>query len=103
MRAGGRSIIVEIRPDKETAENDALLTSITLTGGGAEFYVALDQEGPTLETSARIDGSRNVGRVLSYEQRSEAHRLGREIGLLRRDVIYESALKVVAQMLAKLK
>ena len=103
FRAGAREISVELRPDKETEGNDALLTSITLSGNGAEFFVSLNQDGPKLETGARIDGGTNVGRILTYEQKTAAQRLARELGLLHRDKIYESSLQIVAQMLGKLK
>lgn len=105
FREGGREIVVELRPDREFDGNDALLTTLTLSakGGQAEFSVGFNPDGPKLETSAAVNGMRAVSRVLSYEQKSEAQRLSRELNFLRRDKIYEAALEVAAQMLATLK
>ena len=104
LRAGAREIIVEMRPDKEYEGNDALLTSITLNAGRrAAFSIAYDPNGPKLETIANIEGVRNVSRLLAYEQKTEAQRLSREMGILQRDNIYEATLGVAAQLLATLK
>ena len=102
---GGREIVVEMRPDKDLEDNDGLLISLSLAAhqGQAEFCVSFNPDGPKLETSARVDGQRTVGRVLTYEQKSEAQRLARELGLLRRDAIYEETLGVVADLLAAIK
>jgi hypothetical protein len=81
-----------------------MLVSLTLSTGDkrAEFSVAFSDDRKRLETEARVDGARTVGRVLSYEQKSEGQRLSRELSLLKRDVIYEQALAVAAQLIKEL-
>jgi hypothetical protein len=37
--------------------------------------------------------------VLAYEQKTEGQRLSREMGLLARDVVYDEALSVAAQLI----
>ncbi len=43
--------------------------------------------------------ARQVGRVLAYEPRTEGQRLGRELGILARDEVYESALAAAARLI----
>jgi hypothetical protein len=56
-----------------------------------------------LETKATIDGKQTIGRVLSYEGKSEGRRLSRELSLLKRDLVYEQALDSAAQLIEKMK
>jgi glucose-6-phosphate dehydrogenase assembly protein OpcA len=101
LRAGERKINVSMQATKREGHGDGMLVSIALfsSNPGAEFLVAHSEDRKKLETEARIDGSRTVGRVLSYEQKSEGQRLSRELGLSARDVIYEEALAVAAQLI----
>jgi glucose-6-phosphate dehydrogenase assembly protein OpcA len=104
LRDAGRDIVVEMRPEPDREGHDAFLSSISLSSQGrASFYIGINWDGPKLETKAQIDGSQAVGRVLFYEQKTAAQRLSREMGILKRDGVYEAALKIVAQMLGTLK
>lgn len=104
LRHGNGSIIVEMRPTAHAGHGDGMLVSLTFTArdAGAEFYVALSEDRKKLLTEASIDGKRNVGRVLAYEEKTEGQRLSRELSLSDRDVIYEQALFVAAQLIEKI-
>ncbi|HVG29776.1 MAG TPA: glucose-6-phosphate dehydrogenase assembly protein OpcA [Pyrinomonadaceae bacterium] len=66
--------------------------------GAAEFRAALGSGGATLETSARIGDALHVGRVVAYEAKSEGRRLGRELGILARDEVYEQAVTAASRL-----
>lgn len=104
LRAGGREVKVLMQATEREGQGDGMLVSLTLSTGdrSAEFSVAFSDDRKRLETEARVDGARTVGRVLSYEQKSEGQRLSRELSLLKRDVIYEQALAVAAQLIKEL-
>lgn len=104
FRAGGREIKVEMRGTEGKEINDGMLTSLTLSaaGGAAEFYVALSDDEKRLQTEARIDGARAVGRVLAYEAKTEGQRLSRELSFLKRDTVYEDAVSVAARLIDSL-
>lgn len=95
---------VELRraPDGEAGKR-GMISSLTLIseGGAAEFFVAVNRDGSTLETSAKIGEEHSVGRVLAYEAKSEGQRLSRELALLGRDTVYENAVKVAAKIIAQ--
>lgn len=79
---------------------DGMLVSLSLAAGStAEFRVSFSDDRRKLETEARIEGTRTVDRVLGYEEKGEGERLSRELALLRRDVIYEEALAIAAQLI----
>jgi glucose-6-phosphate dehydrogenase assembly protein OpcA len=104
LRDAGRDIVVEMRPEADREGHDAFLSSISLASQGrASFYIGINWDGPKLETKASVDGAATVGRVLFYEQKTPAQRLSRELGILKRDGIYEGTIKIVAQMLETLK
>jgi glucose-6-phosphate dehydrogenase assembly protein OpcA len=103
LSAGGRKIRVVMRPTTRTGQADGMLVSLKLSATGAEFHVALSDDREKLETGASIDGKLSVGRLLSYEQKSEGQRLSRELSLLRRDAVYESALDCAARLIELLK
>lgn len=92
---------IELRATQREGHGDGMLVSLLLsaTQAGAEFLVALSQDRKKLETEARIDGQQAIGRVLSYEQKSEGQRLSRELALLKRDIVYEQALACAAQII----
>jgi hypothetical protein len=69
---------------------------------GSEFHVALSPDGTKLQTEAVIGSHRAVGRVLSYEARTEGKRLGRELAFLTRDMIYEEAVAASAAFIEAL-
>ncbi|HYG09427.1 MAG TPA: hypothetical protein VD835_05595, partial [Pyrinomonadaceae bacterium] len=83
---------------------DGLIATLTLRSGAtdAEFYVGVNEAWSKLETSARIGDARTVGRVVSYEARSEGERLSRELSILSRDEIYERAVASVGQLIGVL-
>jgi glucose-6-phosphate dehydrogenase assembly protein OpcA len=101
LRAGERSVSVLARANSRSGQGDGMLVSLMLSaaGAGAEFQVAISDDRQKLETEARIQGQRAIGRVLSYEQKSEGQRLSRELSLLKRDVVYEQALTLAARLI----
>jgi glucose-6-phosphate dehydrogenase assembly protein OpcA len=103
LRAGERKISLELRATTSSGQGDGMLVSLMLSASDAEFHVAFSDDRKKLETAARIDGQSGVGRVLSYEQKSEGQRLSRELFLLQRDVIYEQALAFAAQLIEMMK
>jgi glucose-6-phosphate dehydrogenase assembly protein OpcA len=105
LRAGERKLSIEARANSRSGQGDGMLVSLMLSaaGAGAEFHVALSDDRQKLQTEARIDGQRAIGRVLSYEQKSEGQRLSRELSLLKRDVVYEQALGAAAMLIETMK
>ncbi|HUQ33825.1 MAG TPA: glucose-6-phosphate dehydrogenase assembly protein OpcA [Pyrinomonadaceae bacterium] len=105
LRAGERAVSVEMRATTRDGYGDGMLVSIMLSAGkaGAEFQVGLSPDRKRLETEARIDGKPTIGRVLSYEQKSEGQRLSRELSLLKRDSIYEDALDCASRLIEMMK
>ena len=105
FRAGEREGSIELRATRHAGHGDGMLVSLMLsaTHAGAEFHVAISDDRKKLETEARIDGHLAVGRVLSYEQKSEGRRLSRELTLLKRDLVYEQALNSASQLIEMMK
>jgi glucose-6-phosphate dehydrogenase assembly protein OpcA len=103
MRAGGREIRAELCATERIEVIDGTLVSLVISAAGAEFRVNVTDDRKKLETEATIDGARTIGRLLSYEQKTEGQRLSRELSLLQRDVIYEQALLYAAQLIRTLK
>jgi glucose-6-phosphate dehydrogenase assembly protein OpcA len=101
LRASGREIKVLMHATKREGYADGILVSLTLSAAdaSAEFRVAFSGDREKLETEARVDGARTVGRVLSYERKTEGQRLSRELSLFKRDFIYEEALASAAQLI----
>jgi glucose-6-phosphate dehydrogenase assembly protein OpcA len=101
LRANERKIEVLMHATKREGYADGILVSLTLSNhnASAEFRVAFSDDRKKLETEARVDGARTVGRVLSYEQKTEGQRLSRELSLYKRDFIYEEALASAAQLI----
>lgn len=102
FNANGRKIDIEMSETVRAGHGDGMLVSLTLSSvdSGAEFRVAFTDDRKKLATEARIDGERVVGRILSYEEKTEGQRLSREMSLLKRDVVYEQALDSAAQLIA---
>ncbi|HEY0379598.1 MAG TPA: glucose-6-phosphate dehydrogenase assembly protein OpcA [Pyrinomonadaceae bacterium] len=105
LRAGGREVRAELCATERVEVIDGTLVSLVLSadGSGAEFRVNITDDRKKLETEATIDGARTVGRLLSYEQKTEGQRLSRELSLLQRDIIYEQALLYAAQLIRMMK
>ncbi|HYP01992.1 MAG TPA: glucose-6-phosphate dehydrogenase assembly protein OpcA, partial [Pyrinomonadaceae bacterium] len=101
MRAGERTLKVELRATADRQGSDGLIATLTLKAesGGAEFYVGVNEEWTKLETSAKIGDVHTVGRVVSYEAKSEGERLSRELSMLSRDAVYEQAVASVGQLM----
>lgn len=101
LTVGGRTIAVEFRAHDDREGSDGMIAAVTLTSseGDAEFHVEVNQEWTKLETSARLGETRQVERVVSYEQKTEGERLSRELSLTMRDRIYESTVLAAAQLL----
>ena len=73
LRSGDRSIVLSLRPDESGELDDGMISSVTISSkeGEADFYVGLLSGGTKLQTQARLGAEHSVGRVLSYEMRSE--------------------------------
>ena len=102
LRAGGvRQIKVEFRAAADRQDCDGRIATLRLRCGAtdAEFYVGVNEGWSKLETSARIGEARTVGRVVSYEAKSEGERLSRELSMLSRDEVYERAVASVGDLL----
>jgi glucose-6-phosphate dehydrogenase assembly protein OpcA len=102
LRAGGaRTINVELRATQDKEESDGMMASLkfSVKDGDSEFQVAVSPDGTKLQTEAVIAGQRAVGRILSYEARTEGQRLGRELAFLTRDLIYEEAVAASAALI----
>jgi glucose-6-phosphate dehydrogenase assembly protein OpcA len=104
MRAGERQLILELRAKDDRHGCDGLIAGLTIRSeaGGAEFFAGVNEEWTKLETSAKIGDAHTVGRVVTYEAKSEGQRLSRELGMLSRDVIYEQTVASIAQLLEAL-
>lgn len=106
LQAGeGRRINVEFRPtaDREGGDGHIATLALKTSATNAEFYVGVNEGWTKLETSARIDDARTVGRVLSYEAKSEGERLSRELSILGRDEVYERVVACVGQLIEVLR
>ncbi len=106
LRGGdGRAVKVEIRACADKKETDGLLACVTLANdqARAQFYVGLSADGKRLQTEANIGDERTVGRIVTYEARSEGKRLSRELSFLAHDTIYEAAVSTAAQLIASIK
>jgi glucose-6-phosphate dehydrogenase assembly protein OpcA len=101
MGAGERKLNVVLRAAEERHGCDGLVATLTLKCGAtnAEFYVGVNEGWTKLETSARIGGAQTVGRVVSYEAKSEGQRLSRELNILSRDEVYEGAVACVGRLI----
>ncbi|HZH91104.1 MAG TPA: glucose-6-phosphate dehydrogenase assembly protein OpcA [Pyrinomonadaceae bacterium] len=101
MRAGERKLNVILRAADERQGCDGLVATLKLKCGAtsAEFYVGVNEGWTKLETSARIGGAQTVGRVVSYEAKSEGQRLSRELNILSRDEVYEGAVACVGRLI----
>jgi glucose-6-phosphate dehydrogenase assembly protein OpcA len=102
LRAGEERIInIEMRATEYEGCGDGMLAALTISAedSSAGFHVALSDDRKNIVTEARIDGSRTVGRVLSYERKTEGQRLSRELSLAGRDLIYEEALAIAAGLI----
>ncbi len=101
MQAGERRLNVMFRAAGDRQGCDGLVATLTLKCGAtdAEFYVGVNEGWTKLETSARIGDARTIGRVVSYEAKSEGERLSRELNILSRDAVYEGAVAAAGQMI----
>ncbi|HEV2799146.1 MAG TPA: glucose-6-phosphate dehydrogenase assembly protein OpcA [Pyrinomonadaceae bacterium] len=101
LQAGERRIKVEFRPATDRAGCDGYIATLTLKSSGtnAEFYAGVNEGWTKLETSAKLGEAHTVGRVVSYEAKSEGERLSRELSILSRDEVYERALASVGQLI----
>ncbi len=102
LRAGERMVSVEVRAVDAQPAIDPMMISILLSvaNGDAEFNVELKPERTKLVTGVKIgDSEHSIGRVLTYEARSEGQRLSSELDFLTRDVIYEKAVALSARLI----
>lgn len=99
LTSGGREIELVLRASGEAGAG--VIRRIVFRGGdAAEFRAGFGASGATLETSAKIGDALHVGRVVSYEAKSEGQRLSRELGILARDEVYERAVIGATQLIA---
>jgi glucose-6-phosphate dehydrogenase assembly protein OpcA len=105
LSAAERKVLVEMSPTTRAGHGDGMLVALKLSAAaaGAQFHVAFSEDRKKLETGASIDGQQTIGRVLSYEGKSEGQRLSRELSILKRDVIYEQALDAAARLIERIK
>jgi glucose-6-phosphate dehydrogenase assembly protein OpcA len=105
LRAGERRLTVEFRATTRAGHDDGMLVSLALSSSeaGVEFHVGYSEDRKKLATEAKIDATHTVGRVLSYEEKSEGERLSRELALFKRDRVYEQALSSAAELIENLK
>lgn len=98
----GREVEALLSATDDVAGRDGWITSLTIsTHAGDEFYVVLHMNEGKLETGVRRrEGSADVGRVLTYEARTEGQRLSAELEILSRDMVYETSVALAARMLA---
>lgn len=101
MRAGERKLNVVCRAAGDRHGCDGLVATLTIKCAttNAEFYVGVNEGWTKLETSARIGDAQTIGRVVSYEAKSEGQRLSRELNILSRDEIYERAVASAGQLI----
>ena len=85
----------------ESAGMTVRRVTLTREAGAAEFQARMSRDWTKLETTARVGGSHEVGRVLAYEARTEGQRLSRELSLLSRDRVYEGAAAFAARLVGK--
>jgi glucose-6-phosphate dehydrogenase assembly protein OpcA len=104
LQANGRDLNILMRPSNGEWQVDGMLVSLTMSSTDSDtgFRVSFSEDRKRLETEASIGGARSVGRVLSYEQKTEGQRLSRELTLLQRDVIYEEALTFAVQLIEEI-
>ncbi|HYN84521.1 MAG TPA: glucose-6-phosphate dehydrogenase assembly protein OpcA [Pyrinomonadaceae bacterium] len=89
-----------LRPADADECGGGMLRRLTIKAEGAEFFVELKDGGAKLETGTRAGaGERALGRVLAYEAASEGRRLGRELSILSRDLVYEASVATAARLL----
>jgi len=95
-----RQIVFSLIREKTVDLDDGMISSFALstTRDKADFSVDLRDGATRLETKAKTGAAHSVGRVLSYEMRSEAARLSRELAFLSHDAIYEEAVAQAAQL-----
>lgn len=100
---GGRMINLVLRTIE--GQRCGAIRRITLRreDGAAEFRAGADEDATRLSTSAKIGEELRAGRVLAYEARTEGQRLGRELGILARDEVYERAVASAAELIADLR
>jgi len=105
LGAGERRINVEFRAAEDRQGSDGFIAALTLKSGAtnAEFFVAVNEAWTKLETSAKIGDDHTVGRVVSYEAKSEGERLSRELSILARDETYERAVASIGQLIEVLR
>lgn len=99
LKCGDNAIVVIFR--RSQTGNTGMLSSVRLSAKhrAASFYVGLHSGGAKLQTEAKIGTEHLVGRLLTYEMKSEADRLSRELALLGYDRVYEAALARGAQLI----
>jgi glucose-6-phosphate dehydrogenase assembly protein OpcA len=100
MKSAGREIGLRLVPAEGVEESaGTTVRRVTLRREGAgEFQARMSRDWTKLETTARAGSSHEVGRVLSYEARTEGQRLSRELALLSRDRVYEEAARYAARL-----
>ncbi|HKZ79537.1 MAG TPA: glucose-6-phosphate dehydrogenase assembly protein OpcA [Pyrinomonadaceae bacterium] len=99
LKCGESSVLLAFR--RGQTANTGMLSSVRLSTkyGAASFYVGLHSGGTKLQTEAKLGAEHLVGRLLTYERRSEADRLSRELAFPGRDLVYEEALARGAQLI----
>ncbi|MCC6196861.1 MAG: glucose-6-phosphate dehydrogenase assembly protein OpcA [Burkholderiales bacterium] len=100
LRAHDRDVLLAIRGDTAGAAADARIASVLLSAGdgAGAFFASLAPDNSRIKTDARIGNTRSAARVLSYTSRTDADRLSGELDILRRDTVYEAAMRSAGQL-----
>jgi glucose-6-phosphate dehydrogenase assembly protein OpcA len=101
LRASDRDVLLVIRGDTSDAVADARIASVALSGrnGAGAFVATLAPDNSRIKTDARIGTARSAARVLPYTSRTGADRLSGELDILRRDSVYEAAMRTVGKLI----
>jgi glucose-6-phosphate dehydrogenase assembly protein OpcA len=101
LRSSGHEFDLRLAVAEGSEESSGItIRRVTLRReGAAEFQARMSGDGTRLETTARVGGASEVGRVLAYEARTEGQRLSRELALLSRDRVYEEAAAFAARLI----
>jgi glucose-6-phosphate dehydrogenase assembly protein OpcA len=100
LRSAGREIDLRLVVAEGVGESSGItVRRVTLRRErAAEFQARMSRDWTKLETTARVGEDREVGRVLTYEARTEGQRLSREMAFLSRDRVYEEAAAFAARL-----
>jgi glucose-6-phosphate dehydrogenase assembly protein OpcA len=108
-RASDRAITIELSRVEQGDRKPGRLASVELRASGdkpeaaaASFLVSRSADNLHLIAEAQLGANTHRGRVLPVRNRSAANLLSRELEILCNDQIYQEAVSVAAEMIARL-